>query len=514
MADSINNSNSSKPVDHKPSVKFESLIWLIAAVMLIAGLGIRLYDLTDPPLDFHPTRQLRGAIIARSIYLDMQPDADPQQREMAAFFAALTGKFEPPILETLVAITYRLIGSESFWVARIYSSLFWLAGGVFLFLLGRRMTGPAGGLVALGYYLFLPFAAQASRSFQPDPAMVMWLVIFIYALYRWAEFHTWKWAVLCGAAGGLAILTKPVAVYIVAAGAVAVALHSLGLLQSLRRLQVWMMVILMAIPSVGYYFMLGRSNAGDYIANWTIALSHMIIEPDFYVRWLSFVQNWMGFSVMLLALVGVIIAPPRNKALLCGLWAGYFIYGLTLPYQMYTHNYYHLQLVPILGLSLTTPAQILFERFKEQSKLWKGVLAAGLLMAVIFQCWVAIATLKAEDYRKEPAYWQKISTLLPADGKIIALTQDYGYRLMYYGWRKVDLYPPSSEQELAELRGREKDFVQSFTKRIDDKDYFLVTAMGQLNNQPTLKKTLYDNYPLIAQGDGYLIFDLTHPKTP
>jgi len=85
---------------------------------------------------------------------------------------------------------------------------------------------------------------------------------------------------------------------------------------------------------------------------------------------------------------------------------------------------------------------------------------------------------------------------------------------MYYGWRRVDLYPSSSEQELAELRGREKEFMKSFTKRIDDKDYFLVTAMGQLNNQPDLKQLLYDRYPLIAKGDGYLLFDLTHPKTP
>lgn len=497
---------------HQP--KAELQLWLIVVVTLLAGLGIRLYDLTDPPMDFHPTRQLRGAIIARSIYLNMLPGADPQERQLAATFAGLTGQYEPPILETLVAATYRIMGGESFWVARIYSSLFWLVGGVFLFMLGRRMTSTGGGLVALGYYLFLPFAAQASRSFQPDPGMVMWLVIFAYVLYRWGETHSWKWAVMAGVTGGLAILTKPVAVYIVGAASVAMALFSLGFLQSLRRLQVWVMAILMAIPSFGYYLLLGRGNAADYVANWTVALSHLIIESAFYVRWLSFVQNWMGFSVILLAFVGLIIASPRNKALLCGLWAGYFIYGLTLPYQMYTHNYYHLQLVPILALSLTGVGQILVERLSEQSKPWKVVLVGVSLVAVIFPCWVAISTLKAEDFRKEPAYWQEIGALLPADGKIIALTQDYGYRLMYYGWRKVDLWQTSGEQNLAELRDREKEFSTSFTNHIEGKDYFLVTAMGQWKNQPTLQKTLNDNYPLIAEGDGYLLFDLAHPLSP
>lgn len=494
--------------------KKSRLAWLAVIIMLTAGLGVRLFDLTDPPLDFHPTRQLRGAIIARGIYYKILPDADPQLQQMAAFYAETMGKFEPPILETLVAYTYRLMGNESVWVARLYSSLFWIIGGVFIYLLGRRMTSTAGGMTALGYYLFLPFAVQASRSFQPDPMMVMWLVIFTYALYQWGEKPSWKWTVITGVAGGLAILTKPVAVYIVAAAAVAGVLYTLGLSKSLRRGEVWVMLLLMAIPSLGYYFLLGRSDAGDYIANWTIALSHLIIEPAFYVRWLSFVQNWMSFPIILLALIGVVIASPRNKALLCGLWVGYFIYGLTLPYQMYTHNYYHLQLVPILGLSLTAVGQVIYAHLREQSKLWMSVAAAVMLLAVIFPSWESIATLKAENFRKEPAYWQKIGDLLPADSKIIALTQDYGYRLMYYGWRRVDLYPSSSEQELAELRGREKEFLKSFTKRIDDKDYFLVTAMGQLNNQPDLKQLLYDRYPLIAKGDGYLLFDLTHPKTP
>lgn len=508
----IMSTDNSKPTPRKSNSIW--ITWLIVVMMLLAGLGIRLFDLTDPPMDFHPTRQLRGAIIARSIYLNILPNVDPQERELAASYAGLTGQFEPPILETLVAYTYRILGNESFWIARIYNALFWLVGGVFLFLLGKRMTNIGGGFIALGYYLFLPFAAQASRSFQPDPGMVMWLVIFTYTLYRWGETHSWKWAIVSGVAGGMAILTKPVAVYIVSAAAVAVVVFSLGFLQSLRRLQVWAMAFMMAAPSFGYYLLLGRGNAAGYIANWTVALSHLIIEPAFYVRWLSFVQNWMGFSVILLALAGVIIASPRNKALLCGLWIGYIIYGLTLPYQMYTHNYYHLQLVPILALSLTCVGQVLIERLSNQSQPWKILLAGVALVSVIFPCWVAISTLKAEDFRKEPVYWQEIGALLPADGKIIALTQDYGYRLMYYGWRKVTLWQTSSEQNLAELRNREKEFSSIFSNHIEEKDFFLVTAMGQWKNQPTLQNTLYDNYPLIAEGDGYLLFDLAHPLAP
>ncbi|HEY5574635.1 MAG TPA: hypothetical protein VIK64_16560, partial [Anaerolineales bacterium] len=60
--------------------------WLLGLVLLTAfslGLALRLYDLTDPPLDFHPTRQLRVAIITRGIYYKMIPTADPEVRQTA-----------------------------------------------------------------------------------------------------------------------------------------------------------------------------------------------------------------------------------------------------------------------------------------------------------------------------------------------------------------------------------------------------------------------------------------------
>jgi hypothetical protein len=122
-----------------------------------------------------------------------------------------------------------------------------------------------------------------------------------------------------------------------------------------------------------------------------------------------------------------------------------------------------------------------------------------------------VAELKREDFRGEPAYWQKIASYLPTDGKIIALTQDYGYRLEYYGWRKVSLWPVRGERTLSSLRGSEKEFEEYFAKRIEGKDYFLITSFNQLDDQPDLKQFLQLHYPRIAEGNGYLIYDLVHP---
>ena len=134
-----------------------------------------------------------------------------------------------------------------------------------------------------------------------------------------------------------------------------------------------------------------------------------------------------------------------------------------------------------------------------------------MLVGVTYTAWVSIAEFNKDNFRNEPAYWQKIASYLPTDGKILALTQDYGYRLMYYGWRKVILWPNRGDLALADLRGSSKEFDNFFAKRIEGKDYFLITAFNQFNDQPDLKKMLNEHYPVYAQGTGYLIYDLAHP---
>jgi hypothetical protein len=56
---------------------------IVLFILFALGLGIRLVDLTDPPLDFHPTRQIRSAIIARSLYYRSLPESEDWQRQVA-----------------------------------------------------------------------------------------------------------------------------------------------------------------------------------------------------------------------------------------------------------------------------------------------------------------------------------------------------------------------------------------------------------------------------------------------
>ena len=490
------------------------LKYLALAALLALGFALRLYDLTDQPIDFHPTRQLRGAIIARGMYYEMLPTADPAQREQAMSFWFSTGQYEPPILERLVAYTYLLAGREILWVSRIYTSIFWIIAAIALFDLALRMATRAAwgsALVAVAYFLFLPFGVQASRSFQPDPGMVMWIVLAANLLYRWSEEQTWRRAVLFGLFAGVAVLTKAVAFYMVGGAALAVVLYTLGLKRAWRSPQAWAMLALMLAPAIVYY--LGRGGrASEFFSSWTVALSHLLLEPGTYARWLSMITDIMGLAGVLAGLVGVVIAQPRQRVLLAGLWGGYLVYGLFLPYQMYTHSYYHLALIPIISLSLVPVVELVLEKVQQQRVAWQVAFAAILVLGIGYASLLSIVEQRKEDFRTESPYWQKIASYLPSDGKIIALTQDYGYRLMYYGWRKVTLWPNRGERAISSLRGSEKDFEDYFAKRTQDKSYFLITAFNQFEDQPDLMKMLEEHYPLVADSSGYRIYDLSSPQ--
>jgi hypothetical protein len=490
------------------------ILALVVSGLFLLGALIRLIDLTDPPLDFNPTRQLRNAIVTRSIYYQLSPTIDPQQVEEAQAAANKVGQYEPPILESVVALTYRLIGQEIPWIPRLYTILFWLIGGVAVFDLARRMTSVDGAVIATGYYLLLPFAAQASRSFQPDPGMVMWFILSVYFMYRWSEEQRWRWVVLAGLTAGMAALVKVVIAYMIAGGAIGIVLATLGIKRALRSPQVWSMAGLMILPSGIYYLLFSSSGRiTEYVTAWTLSLLQLILSPELYVRWMGMLGSLFSLAIIFIGLSGVLISKPRSRALLAGLWVGYFIYGLTLPYQMYTHNYYHLQLTPIIALSIAPVMALVLAKMAQQPRFWQVACLGALLLAAAYPSWVARSTLFAEDFRSEPAYWEEIAQKLPRDGSIIALTQDYGYRLMYYGGRKVDLWPIVGDQELADLRGKGKDFGERFANQTEGRDYFVITAFGQYNRQPDLRSELENNYRLIAEGDGYLIYDLHQPNS-
>ncbi|MBA4380813.1 MAG: hypothetical protein C0393_09120, partial [Anaerolinea sp.] len=396
-------------------------MWQAAlALMLLAGFALRMYDLTDPPLDFAPTRQLFSALKARGMYYQYVTDAPEGKRELAIALGD-TGTIEPPVMETIVAQTYRLTG-ERLWIARIYSSLFWVLGGLALFLLIRELASSTGAaIIGTLVYLFAPYGVIASRAFQPDPLMVALIVFAIWALFRWQNTSApsrccaqhpstssgqrllgkWKWAILFGLFGGLALLVKNLSVFIVVGGFAGVILGARGLKRSIRDPQAWVMGGLLVLPTAVYtiYGMVTGLLEGQLALRF---FPKMWLEPAFYFSWQNLMSSAVGFGVWTLGVVGVFLADARReRPLLLGLWAGYIVFGMTFPYHFTTHDYYHLPVIPIAALSLAPAVKVIFERFFQRNPglFPRLALVVLVLFGTAVQAWYGRARLASADYR-------------------------------------------------------------------------------------------------------------------
>ncbi|HTX92052.1 MAG TPA: glycosyltransferase family 39 protein [Anaerolineales bacterium] len=490
-------------------------VWKVTLVLaLLAAFGLRMINLTNPPLDFASTRQLFSALKARGMYYQYATNVSETTRQLAISLGNV-GIVEPPVMEEVVAQTYRLTG-EHLWIARIYSSLFWVLGGLALFLLIRELASTGAAMIAALYYLFLPFGVIASRAFMPDPLMVGLICFSLWALFRWQVTASWKWAILFGVFAGAALFIKNLAVFVIVGGFAGVIFGVRGLKRSIRDLQVWVMAILLVLP-VAIFMVYGtlKLDMGSQLA--LRFFPNLWIDPAFYFRWAYTVNFNIGWVAVLFALFSIFLADPkRERPLLIGMWIGYLLFGMTFPYHFYTHDYYQLSLIPLVAISMAPGLRLVLNRFFELSPgiLPRLVLVAIVLVGVIVPSWYSRDQMVNTDYHNEPAFWAKLGDLLGHDQSVVALSQDYGYRLAYWGWQGSTNWFTSADIGVRYLAGQNVDLMQQFKQDTAGKTRFLVTMFSEFDKQPTVKDLLNTHYPILAKTDEYIIYDLQHPLAP
>ena len=481
--------------------------WLALTLLLIAvGVGIRLYRLTQPPLDFHPTRQYRSLLLARTLYLHWRPGSiTPEEaaQRAAGFKVAL---HEPILFETLVARTYLLLHGEYPWVVRLYDLVFWLWGALGLWLLARRMSGLAGAAVAVGYWMLLPLAIAASRSFQPDPLMVSLLPWVAYGWFRWAEDGDGRWLLWAALAGLVAGIVKVHAVFFFGGMALGAVWIRRGR-QFWREIRWWGVVVGVPLLVAGVYLKIRpEQRVSFYVSVWTLRMIHYWLTPLPYGGWLDMIVRYLGGGAALVAAIAALRSERPAQGLMGGWLLGYLGYGFLVPVQIATHSYYHLPMVPWVALGLALAVRQITPWVRAWPT-WAQWVGAGLaVLTVAYPVGITYWTMRNQDYRAQVAMYEDIGRRLPPHEKVVALTEAYGWPLLYHGG--VDVVPwPSQEQQ--RLFGNQA-FAALFRTLVKAQEaaFFVVTDWEEFGRQGTLRRYLRQCYPAWVETDTYVIFDL------
>lgn len=490
--------------------------WGIVVSLFAAALGVRMLFLDQ--IDFAPLRQLRSAIIARGYYYHNNPAISPWENTVSQAQRERENFLEPPVMEHLAAAAYRAVGHEHFWIPRLFSCLWWLLGGCFVWRLASRISLPNVPLIATAVYLLVPFGAVASRSFQPDPLGVMACLGSVLLLVRYDERPTfWR---LIGAAivSGFTMFIKAPFLFYILGAFIGIVLRRRGIKGMLIAWHTYAFFLLTGLVGVLYYaygLHQGWAIHGQILSSF---LPHLWLKPTFWAGWLAQLQIVVGFPFLFCGLVGTFfLRYGKIKSLLLGLWGGYLFSSLITTYHTSTHDYYHLPVIPLVAFGTAS----LLSMVMTHARQWGFTPSRQfLLVGIALALGVASDGLKIFQVNFDRhGRWQKnerqiapeIGELVHHTTKAAYLSISEGYPLRYFGKLTGGQLIVRNEALEKYLEKKPELVVEEFLSAENlgfEPEYFIVTELLEFKRKPQLMEYLDSHFPLIAQKPDYLIYDL------
>jgi hypothetical protein len=219
-----------------------------------------------------------------------------------------------------------------------------------------------------------------------------------------------------------------------------------------------------------------------------------------------------------------------------GLWSGYFLFVLTFTSHIATHDYYSLQLIPIVALSLGPLADLVMKDLEQmvnnKGQLgWRGygraiVLALSISVLILSAVgnwqmsaystsWVTAQQARAASY---VATFREIGEVVNHSRRTFVLFggsqsrgPNYGFALMYHGRLSGETWPLPTQTGDRQEGKREISPEELFSRRYQkhSPEYFIISKGWWEREETTgLRTFLTENFPVVAQGDTYVVFDL------
>lgn len=480
----------------------------LLALFLLAGL-IRIKDRLAPGILVE--REYTSAIFARTFYFEGNSSIEPWRKEIARITRERQPILEPPITEYLVSLMYRIAGREEIWFARLLTSTFWLAGGWFLFLAARRLVPLPAAIFAAGYYLFVPSGVLLSRSFQPDSLMMMMFMISFYLILRYFDTPSTRNLLLAAFISSVTLLIRPLVVFVLFSAFTGLLLyHRKSLKALIERPFILFSLVSLSLPFVYYGY--GILFAG--FMQWKIASSfrpYLYFRSAFWVDWFFLAVNAVGLPALIAVVLGFpFIRSKPVRVLLLSMFAGYIFFGLFFTFHIHTHDYYHIQLIPIAAFGAYPLVTLFFEQLSRvPGKLKWLAVGAGALLILLFSDLQVRDSLYKQVF-EAPDVAREIGEVVNHSQNTVFVAYHYGLPLEYYGelsgtfWPKSITYwfyrMPEEEEKSVQQRLEELEFIP---------EYFIITNFDEYRRlHQDLDAYLAESCSVLVKTDRYHIFHL------
>jgi 4-amino-4-deoxy-L-arabinose transferase-like glycosyltransferase len=502
--------------EQQSSIFGQNPFWLkicLIVMFLLAAL-IRRDEIRAP--GYAITREYNSAIFARAFYVEHNDNLDEWRRNIAIAAKDQLPLLEPPLTEYLVSWIYRILGREEIWYARYLTGLFWLIGGIFLYKIVRILISADAAIVAVGYYLFIPMGIKVSRSFQPDSLMMMMFLISLYFILMYFEQLSWCRLILAGITTGVTLLIRPLVLFALFGAFVAVSIFKKGKWLDVIDKQFTVFSFLSLAFPIAFY------GYGIFVAGFLQGLADLSFRPYLLIRW-EFWRGWFevgadvaGHTAVIAVLLGLwLFHKSHVRNLVIGLMIGYFVFGLVFNYHIYSHDYYHIQLFPIIGICIAPLVVKLANIFKRLAggNWWMPVMAS--LLVILYFSWRDVRGSLYTAVFEEPGLAREVGEAVGHSRRVVFVAYHYGLPLVYYGEIAGAPWPVSIDDPFYR---RPDAQVLSVQERLDGlgfiPEYFLITNFDLFNGlHQDLREYLEGNCTVFAQTEQYLIYGSCQAST-
>ncbi len=485
-------------------------------ILMVIGFLARVYQIGSVSNQFHLTRQFSTAQMVRGDYF---ATADVPEWRRAVALANQPPSLEPPVIQTVALLGYKLVGSEQLWIPRTFSALAWVIGAFFLFLAAKKIMREEAALVTVAFYLFTPFGLAASRSFQANPTMIALSIISYFTILHYFEQPSKQrlfWAIIAAAITNLVMIYTVFTIFLLFGW---LSLQRHGLRRVLLEPDTWLFLFLSLLPSGIYYFN-GLFIAG-YLRSQTGALFNpsLWLTPIYWINWVALIGEVVGFIALILSIQALLTArKPLQSATLRSLWLGYLLYGFVISWPIMSHSYYSMPLIPIVALSLGSVADFIFVRLQApRQRQWiPGLTLAGIAAFSIFGLAIYLPTTTVtSELAHEVEIAQEVGDKVQHSTHTIFLAKDYGSFLKFYGEIAGLSWPGTWDFNAERVAGKPTiSLVQRLNAMNTENSpqYFIITDFDELSLQDDLEQYLSSHFTVVERNDDFIIYDMKMPQ--
>jgi hypothetical protein len=454
-------------------------------------------------------REFTAAIFSRAYYFTNNDAIEDWRRDIAVTTKNQQPVLEPPLLEYLVSLIYRVIDREEMYYARYLTNAFWLISGVFMYLIAKRLLSTDEAVIATTYYLFVPMGIIISRSFQPDSLMMMMFLISLYALILYFEQPSTKRLVLAGLLSSVTLLLRPLVIFAIFCSFLAFSIHRNRSWKKVIDPPLVIYGIVSLLPTIAYY---GYGILFAGFMRWKVSTSFMpflLVKRDFWLGWINNVVDVAEFSPLILAIIGFfLIRNSKAQYWITGLIVSFLLFSVAFTYHIHTHPYYHIQLFPIVALCMSPTTVLIVKSLKNALEKYWRIPALGIFLLSLFITHQEVRGSLYRERHEAPKVAYEIGEAVHHSPHVVYVSFYYGLPLEYYGEFGGAPWPVSIEHEFYRRPGEQALSVQERLNGLGFTPEYFVISNFELYDllHGDLKEYLQKNCSLLVKKEKYLVY--------